>query len=184
MLRRVLAAALLGLLLLVEGAALFVAQNLGDAPTVDDADLRVARPVVLPGDSASPVLQEAVAHLVWDPSVPAGPPDGPLARLALLTRPNGVGRWSVEFGHGSDVRREARRCRSDAAVASTGVLVALRAYQVEHGALPGSLDALVPEEISAIPESAMGGKPIRYSRGERKLCIDDACAKDAVAIPF
>lgn len=106
------------------------------------------------------------------------------ARLTWVSvlQPNGIGRVMLAIAAPVDI--ETVRCRSDSRLAATEVLLALRAYQVAHGALPDSLDALVPEEIAAVPVSAMDGRPIRYSRSERKLCIDHACDENAIAIPF
>lgn len=40
--------------------------------------------------------------------------------------------------------------------------IALKRYQLRHGKLPPSLDALVPEFLSAVPLDYMDGKPLRY----------------------
>lgn len=40
--------------------------------------------------------------------------------------------------------------------------IALKRYSLRHGRLPASLDALVPEFVSAVPVDWMDGKPLRY----------------------
>jgi len=41
---------------------------------------------------------------------------------------------------------------------------ALRAYWLDHGRLPDSLDELAPEYIKAVPLDIYGGKPVQYDR--------------------
>ena len=43
-------------------------------------------------------------------------------------------------------------------------MAALRLYQVEHGAYPDSLEALVPECLPSVPQDPFGGKPLKYRR--------------------
>ncbi len=40
--------------------------------------------------------------------------------------------------------------------------IALKRYQLRHGRLPETLDALVPEFISSVPIDCMDGKPVKY----------------------
>ena len=40
--------------------------------------------------------------------------------------------------------------------------IALKRYQLRHGALPSDLNALVPEFLSAVPRDPVDGKPLRY----------------------
>jgi len=60
-----------------------------------------------------------------------------------------------------------RRCAEDTALAATRTLIALRAFQHDHGALPEALGELVPNYLPAIPTDAFRGEPIRYSKAER-----------------
>ncbi|EIP98693.1 hypothetical protein OpiT1DRAFT_03158 [Opitutaceae bacterium TAV1] len=46
----------------------------------------------------------------------------------------------------------------------TETVVALRLYHNRHGALPATLDALVPEWLPAVPRDYVDGEPLRYSR--------------------
>ena len=46
---------------------------------------------------------------------------------------------------------------------ATRTILALRAYQLTHGQLPGDLNALVPEFLEAVPLDDFDGKPLRYS---------------------
>jgi hypothetical protein len=55
-----------------------------------------------------------------------------------------------------------KKCRENTSVAATQLLIALRCYHRQHGKLPESLDALVPEYLPAVPLDDFDGKPLRY----------------------
>jgi hypothetical protein len=59
------------------------------------------------------------------------------------------------------------KCRERCAVAATRILIALKCYKLEHGELPETLDALVPEYFEAVPLDDFDGKPMKYSRDKR-----------------
>ena len=63
----------------------------------------------------------------------------------------------------------AKRWGSDFTVRSTSVLLALRAYHIDHGRLPQHLDALVPDYLDAVPRDPWDGKPLRYSAARRQI---------------
>jgi hypothetical protein len=54
-------------------------------------------------------------------------------------------------------------------VSATQAGLAARAYEHDHGELPGTLDALVPAYLTAVPIDYMDGRPIRYSKAERAV---------------
>ncbi len=60
------------------------------------------------------------------------------------------------------------RSRSDHYVIATQILFALKAYAMEHGELPETLEALVPEYLPEVPKDPFDGKPVRYSP-EKKI---------------
>ena len=45
----------------------------------------------------------------------------------------------------------------------TVIACALERYRISHGSYPVSLDALVPEYLTKIPNSPISGKPMNYS---------------------
>lgn len=45
--------------------------------------------------------------------------------------------------------------------------IALKRHELRHGALPESLDSLVPEFLEAVPIDPMDGQPVRYRRREQ-----------------
>ena len=42
------------------------------------------------------------------------------------------------------------------------VAIAIKRYQLKHGKVPASLDALAPEFLAEAPRDRMDGKPLRY----------------------
>jgi len=54
-------------------------------------------------------------------------------------------------------------------ITATRLLIALRSYELATGALPDSLNVLVPDFIEAIPIDDYDGKPLRYSPRERAV---------------
>jgi hypothetical protein len=91
-----------------------------------------------------------------------------LARVKSLVRPNGLGVFLVDLWVSSAGSFERLRCGTAVAIGVAQSLIAIRAYQLERGALPPSLDALVPRYLSRVPEDFFDGAPLRYS-AERKL---------------
>ena len=81
--------------------------------------------------------------------------------------PRGSGRLlvgSVDFA-----AFEIKRCFSDTDLAAAEALVALRAYAVDRGALPTTLEALVPRYLDAVPRDAFDGAPLRFDPERRAL---------------
>jgi hypothetical protein len=104
-----------------------------------------------------------------------------VAKLDAVLRPNAEGRAFVTSASGPLRYAELRRCRSDAEIAALEALVALRAYQVRHGALPGTLDALVPEYLDAVPVDPYVAAPLGYDP-ERRLVL--SAGSDLDVEPF
>lgn len=57
------------------------------------------------------------------------------------------------------------RCRTEARVEGTRLVVAIHRYRHAHGSLPPTLDALVPDFLDAVPTDPYDGKPFRYDPG-------------------
>jgi hypothetical protein len=62
----------------------------------------------------------------------------------------------------------AQTCQEDVELAAERTLIALKAFKVEKGRLPKTLDELVPEYLDAVPLDDYDGKPLRYS-AEKKV---------------
>lgn len=91
-----------------------------------------------------------------------------LTSLAILFLPNGGGEMLLAKAAPLLRTQLVQRCDAEAELAATRAHLALRAYFVDHGALPQSLDALVPDYLPAVPRDPFGGAPLRYS-AERRL---------------
>jgi len=92
--------------------------------------------------------------------------------LSLLFRTSNVGdQFCLMIGDGPQgmAQQQAR------AIADTGMaqlMLALKAYTVEKGELPSSLEALVPDYLKALPIDPFDGGPLKYSRQKRVLyCV-------------
>jgi hypothetical protein len=82
------------------------------------------------------------------------------ARLDGATHRNSSGFWLP-----GESENNVRMFAEDALdAAATAVLLTLRAYQLENGALPGSLGDLVPRYLECVPADPQDGEPLRYSR--------------------
>jgi len=57
----------------------------------------------------------------------------------------------------------AQTCQEDVELATTRILVALKAFKIEKGRLPKTLDELVPECLGAVPLDDFDGKPLSYN---------------------
>ena len=71
-----------------------------------------------------------------------------------------------------------RKCHSECSVAATKLIVAMRRYELAHGALPAAQEDVVPKFIDAWPSDPYDGRPIRY---ERKKAIIYAVGTDLTA---
>jgi len=58
-------------------------------------------------------------------------------------------------------------CRRRSEMSATQVLLALRAYHLDTGSLPESLEELVPDYLAEIPLDYFDGKPIKYSPSKK-----------------
>lgn len=60
------------------------------------------------------------------------------------------------------------------------ILCALVSYREAHGALPESLEQLVPAYLNHVPHDIMDGKPMRYRRNEDGGCVIWSIGKNRV----
>ena len=95
-------------------------------------------------------------------------PAGWLDKIRLFISPNSVGKQFPAFYDywGTTI---ARKCWLPADVATLRLRTALRLYELKHAQLPDDLSALVPEYLQEIPRDPYDGKPVRYSKAEKKL---------------
>jgi hypothetical protein len=107
--------------------------------------------------SVPPVSRRAVR--------PRGIPTQELPRW--LPYPNALGKEELNESLKSFERILSAQAQSDTILSFTVALVAIKCWQARHGALPASLDALVPEYLDAVPRDPYDGKPLRYSAEKR-----------------
>ena len=56
--------------------------------------------------------------------------------------------------------------------------IALKRYELRHGKLPASLEALVPEFLAAAPYDYMNAKPLRYRSGSDRSYVIYSVGED------
>jgi len=93
----------------------------------------------------------------------------PTATLLLLLRPDAAGIVLYQIGTPNYDRFVARKCGENVRAAATTAILALLAYQDEHGDLPQRLEQLVPDQLDHLPIDDFDGAPLRYSRERREL---------------
>jgi len=59
------------------------------------------------------------------------------------------------------------KCRTNVQVAVTRVLLAMKAFKLEKGRLPATLDELVLAYLDAVPLDDFNGKPLRYNLAKK-----------------
>ena len=59
------------------------------------------------------------------------------------------------------------KCQTNVQVAVTRTLLAMKAYELDKGRLPETLEQLVPEYLDAVPIDDFDGKPLRYNAAKR-----------------
>jgi hypothetical protein len=59
------------------------------------------------------------------------------------------------------------KCRGNVELAATRILLAMKAYKLDKGTLPRTLDELVPQYLDAVPIDDYDGKPMRYNAAKK-----------------
>jgi hypothetical protein len=59
------------------------------------------------------------------------------------------------------------KCQTNVQVAATRTLLAVKAYKLDKGRLPETLEQLVPEYLDAVPIDDFDGKPLRYNAAKK-----------------
>lgn len=112
------------------------------------------------------------------------PPPGIRMRL-LPFRPNGVGRIlaSLVIPEDSIERMVTAKCSTQCRLDGLRLVVACRLYEMRHGRLPETLDSLVPEFLSSVPQDPFDGKPFRYLPEKGIVYSIGKDLKDSSAMP-
>lgn len=93
----------------------------------------------------------------------------PQNTFQMLFTENAAGRVIVSITAASLSNAIYRHCALNFAIVSDELLLALRAYKLEHNSLPVQLSDLVPDYIAKIPSDPMTGEEILYSPTEKVL---------------
>ena len=100
-------------------------------------------------------------------TAPSSDPPAKPSRFSYVA-PNSIGRILQTIGTSSITGTTFTRCREELQRGFVMVVVALHAYRIEHGRLPETLDALVPETLELLPMD-LDDNPYRYSAAEQAL---------------
>ena len=109
---------------------------------------------------------ENVSQPYSEMNLPAAEPNPSAGsrRSLLLLRPNGMFRLvKLRPDYLNSYLR--RKCEIQSHLDGLRMVVACRIYEMRHGRLPETLDALVPELHGTVPADPFDGKPFRYARG-------------------
>jgi hypothetical protein len=75
-----------------------------------------------------------------------------------------VGLWGVSASNTNTKRAQWRLF-----VDGTRLVVALRRFETRTGALPATLEALVPDYLPSVPDNPLTGKPFRHEPAKRVI---------------
>ena len=64
-----------------------------------------------------------------------------------------------------------KRCGIQCGVAATRILSVLSLYEHTHGELPGKLDELVPDYLTAVPCDPYDGERFRYASDRARIHV-------------
>jgi len=87
----------------------------------------------------------------------------PESKFKMLFTENFIGKIMHDIIMTSISGTLARSCEEEFLVKGTQLLMAMKAYKIEKGALPSSLSDLVPEYISEVYRDPFDGEEIRYN---------------------
>lgn len=90
------------------------------------------------------------------------------ATLRSLLQPNLGGRQLVDETL-APTGADHARCRFDTRIETVRAALGVQAFEREQGALPGALDALVPDYLSEAPRDWFAGGSLRLDPGAREL---------------
>ena len=93
----------------------------------------------------------------------------PHSIFQIIFTENSAGRIIVNITAASLSGAIRKHCALNFAIVSDELLLALRAYKLEHNSLPAQLSDLVPDYIAKLPSDPMTGEELLYSQTEKVL---------------
>jgi hypothetical protein len=107
-------------------------------------------------DGAAPYSQLRISKFQDRPSIGS-----------MLMSGNVVGEVLFYMMQPATLSMLAKQKQSSCALQATRVILALRAFQLKHGTLPETLNALVPEFLDKVPADDFNGQPLHYSASKK-----------------
>jgi hypothetical protein len=92
----------------------------------------------------------------------------PYSKIRMLFTENVVGKIFHDIVGAGFSGLFDKKCLEDFSIIGTQSLIAIKAYQIENGKIPPSLNELVPEYFPEVPKDPFDGKLIKYS-SEKKI---------------
>ena len=99
--------------------------------------------------------------------------------LAVYFTENSIGKLLYHVTHAGLNTAIIKKCEEDMLVSAAQALAAIRAYYLEQGKYPATLQELVPKYVSKVPEDPFDGQDIKYSPTKRIIYSVGADGKDA-----
>jgi len=94
---------------------------------------------------------------------------GLIMMTRLVVSGNAIGKIMAHFAIPSLATMQTAKCKESVDVDSTRLLLAIRAYSLETGDLPETLEQLVPKYLTEVPLDDFDGKPMRYSKEDKVI---------------
>lgn len=82
--------------------------------------------------------------------------------FGMVFESNAAGKYLADIGRVSLGGISVKRCHESMAVSATQAILGLRAFTVETGGFPSTLDELVPTYLTTVPIDPFDGAPLRY----------------------
>jgi len=87
--------------------------------------------------------------------------------LERLLRPNWAGHALYRIMAPAANGACELKCAQDVSLSAASALLAMKAYKLDKGELPETLEQLVPEYLDAVPIDDFDGKPLRYNAAKK-----------------
>ena len=92
---------------------------------------------------------------------------GPSSVIKIYFTENVIGKMLYDITTASYSTVINKVCEEDTLIASTQLIIALKAYSIDNNKLPQTLNQLVPEYVSEVPIDPYGGKYLKYSPSKK-----------------
>lgn len=89
--------------------------------------------------------------------------------LKMYLTENAIGKTLFYTMANSKSYLNIKKCNEDSLVSATQTLIAIKAYQNDHGNLPDSLSQLAPDYLESVPLDYFDGNQLRYSKENKIL---------------